>query len=113
MRSFRFSSLFSLVAVLLRSFVETVVEKGKLPVAEKQLADAGIQVDEVGVVYEQYMDYFSGKDSGAGRGFVEDEESRDSMAAVSKPVRVSFEGNIGVGKSTILKLLQSHPRLRE
>uniref|UniRef100_A0A7I4AY20 Deoxynucleoside kinase domain-containing protein n=1 Tax=Physcomitrium patens TaxID=3218 RepID=A0A7I4AY20_PHYPA len=27
-------------------------------------------------------------------------------------VRVSFEGNIGVGKSTILKLLQSHPRLQ-
>lgn len=29
------------------------------------------------------------------------------------PVCVSFEGNIGVGKSTILKLLHSHPRLHK
>ena len=27
------------------------------------------------------------------------------------PIRISFEGNIGVGKSTILKLLNSHPQI--
>ena len=29
------------------------------------------------------------------------------------PIRISFEGNIGVGKSTILKLLNSHPQLHQ
>ena len=29
------------------------------------------------------------------------------------PIRISFEGNIGVGKSTILKLLSSHPQLHQ
>ena len=29
------------------------------------------------------------------------------------PIRIFFEGNIGVGKSTILKLLNSHPQLHQ
>ena len=90
-----------------------------MPSAQKQLGNAhladaaGTQIDEVGVVYEEYMDYFSSKDSGAGRNFAVDEERRNLMEERSKPRRVSFEGNIGVGKSSILKLLQSHPRLQE
>ncbi|KAG0610614.1 hypothetical protein M758_7G078500 [Ceratodon purpureus] len=98
--------------------MEVVEGKGELVSAEEELgnggiADVGTQADEVGVVYEQYMDYFSGKGAGVGRNFAGDRESRDLMEGNLKPVRVSFEGNIGVGKSTILKLLQSHPRLQE
>lgn len=77
---------------------------------------AGTQIDEIGVVYEQYMEPFSTKGnvspSGEGGIFAEDKESRDLLQGISKPMRVSFEGNVGVGKSTILKLLQSHPRLQ-
>lgn len=62
---------------------------------------------------EQYSDPFPTTKLGAGSNVIEGNEVRDFLSGASKPARISFEGNIGVGKSTILKLLQSHPRLQQ
>ncbi|KAG0558881.1 hypothetical protein KC19_10G061600 [Ceratodon purpureus] len=121
-----FSSL-NLMAVPLKRYMETASSKTQLPSGEPQLlsapvADAQTQVhdeaafqqpeDEVDTI-EQYLEHFPTKKTRAGIIDREGNESENFLLKASKPARISFEGNIGVGKSTILKLLHSHPRLKQ
>lgn len=115
-----------LVAVPFKGYMEIVSKKSKLPSPEPQLvfADAETHVqdetlkqetrpeDKVGT-FDQYLDHFPTTKLGVGSNVKEGSEGRNFLSGASKPARISFEGNIGVGKSTILKLLQSHPLLQQ
>ncbi len=69
--------------------------------------DAPVEGDE-DKAFEQFVDdHLAGQNQGNSKG--EKKVGRETHG----PVCVSFEGNIGVGKSTILKLLHSHPRLHQ
>lgn len=124
--SARWLSSLNLVAVPLKKHMEIVPKKTKMPSVEPQLvfaniADAENHVqnetlkdeseleDEIGT-FEQYSDHCPTTKLGAENNIT---EGRNFWTVASKPARISFDGNIGVGKSTILKLLQSHPLLQQ
>jgi hypothetical protein len=76
------------------------------PTVQQQLEmDAPVEGGE-DKAFEQFVnDHCAGQNQGNSKG------GKKVGRETHGPVCVSFEGNIGVGKSTILKLLHSHPRL--
>jgi hypothetical protein len=78
------------------------------PTVQQQLEmDAPVEGGE-DKAFEQFVnDHCAGQNQGNSKG------GKKVGRETHGPVCVSFEGNIGVGKSTILKLLHSHPCLHQ
>jgi hypothetical protein len=69
--------------------------------------DAQVEGGEDNASKQFVDDHFAGQNEGNSKG------GKKVGRETHGPVCVSFEGNIGVGKSTILKVLYSHPRLHQ